>query len=203
MELLLADVLSRAIGVSNFYPDRLVDLIEHNEVTRMVNQIESHPFFQRHADHELMRAHGVRMEAWGGTSLLQSRRLPQPKVPSGPTQKNSAPARRPELSAPAGVGCDANTVDDLQRRTEEELAAARAPNQCRPSDPSRLAKTRPTLIGGIFNPNVHVRKPQQALCRTTWRIRSGGSQASHAQAKSNGRNGSIRSQRVRWLSLRR
>jgi 2,5-diketo-D-gluconate reductase A len=66
MEQVLAEGLTRAIGVSNFYPDRLVDLIEHNEVTPMVNQIETHPFFQRHADHELMRTHGVQMEAWGG-----------------------------------------------------------------------------------------------------------------------------------------
>ena len=66
MEQLLADGLTRAIGVSNFYPDRLVDLIEHNDVAPMVNQIETHPFFQRHADHESMRSHGVQMEAWGG-----------------------------------------------------------------------------------------------------------------------------------------
>ena len=66
MEQLIADGLTRAIGVSNFYPDRLVDLIEHNGIAPMVNQIETHPFFQRHADHELMRSHGVQMEAWGG-----------------------------------------------------------------------------------------------------------------------------------------
>lgn len=66
MEQLLANGLTRAIGVSNFYPDRLVDLIEHNQVIPAVNQIETHPFFQRHADHELMRAHSVQMEAWGG-----------------------------------------------------------------------------------------------------------------------------------------
>ena len=66
MEQFFADGLTRAIGVANFYPDRLVDLIEHNEITPMVNQIETHPFFQRHADHELMRSHGVQMEAWGG-----------------------------------------------------------------------------------------------------------------------------------------
>ena len=66
MEQLLAEGLTRAIGVSNFYPDRLVDLIDHNQVTPAVNQIEAHPFFQRHADHELMRDHGVQMEAWGG-----------------------------------------------------------------------------------------------------------------------------------------
>ena len=37
----------RAIGVSNFYPDRLVDLIEHNEIVPAVNQVETHPYFQR------------------------------------------------------------------------------------------------------------------------------------------------------------
>jgi 2,5-diketo-D-gluconate reductase A len=54
-----------AIGVSNFYPDRLVDLIDHNEVTPAVNQIETHPFFQRAADQELMRGRGVQIESWG------------------------------------------------------------------------------------------------------------------------------------------
>ena len=57
--------LIRAIGVSNFYPDRLVDLIDHNEITPAVNQIETHPFFQRHADQELMRSRGVQLESWG------------------------------------------------------------------------------------------------------------------------------------------
>ncbi|MFJ6718382.1 MULTISPECIES: aldo/keto reductase [unclassified Streptomyces] len=55
----------KAIGVSNFHADRLVDLIEHNEVTPAVNQVETHPFFQRTADQELMRERGVRIESWG------------------------------------------------------------------------------------------------------------------------------------------
>jgi 2,5-diketo-D-gluconate reductase A len=42
MQELYQDGLVRAIGVSNFYPDRLVDLIDHNEVTPAVNQIETH-----------------------------------------------------------------------------------------------------------------------------------------------------------------
>jgi 2,5-diketo-D-gluconate reductase A len=58
--------VARAIGVSNFYPDRLVDLIANNEITPAVNQIETHPFFQRTADQELMREHGVQIESWGG-----------------------------------------------------------------------------------------------------------------------------------------
>ena len=57
--------LIRAIGVSNLYPDRLVDLIDHNEITPAVNQIETHPFFQRADYQELMRARGVQIESWG------------------------------------------------------------------------------------------------------------------------------------------
>lgn len=65
MEELNRQGLARAIGVSNFYPDRLIDLIEHNGVAPMVDQIECHPYFQREAEHEFMRDHGVQIEAWG------------------------------------------------------------------------------------------------------------------------------------------
>ena len=65
MQELSREGLAKAIGVANFYPDRLVDLIDHNEVTPAVNQIETHPFFQRTADQALMREHGVQIESWG------------------------------------------------------------------------------------------------------------------------------------------
>jgi 2,5-diketo-D-gluconate reductase A len=52
-------------GVSNFYPDRLVDLIDHNEVTPAVNQVETHPFFQRRNYQQLMGERGVQLESWG------------------------------------------------------------------------------------------------------------------------------------------
>jgi 2,5-diketo-D-gluconate reductase A len=61
-----AESLARAIGVSNFHPDRLVDLIFHNDITPAVNQIEIHPFYQRAADQEVMQSHGVQPESWGG-----------------------------------------------------------------------------------------------------------------------------------------
>jgi 2,5-diketo-D-gluconate reductase A len=57
--------LAKAIGVSNFYPDRLVDLILNSEVTPAVNQIETHPFNQRTADQAAVREHGVQIESWG------------------------------------------------------------------------------------------------------------------------------------------
>jgi len=65
MEKITADGLSRAIGVSNFHPDRLVDLIVHHEIVPAVNQVETHPFHQRVADQELMAAEGVQLESWG------------------------------------------------------------------------------------------------------------------------------------------
>jgi len=65
MEQIQAEKLSRAIGVSNFHPDRLVDLISHNDVVPAVDQVETHPFHQRVADQEVMAAEGVQIESWG------------------------------------------------------------------------------------------------------------------------------------------
>ena len=65
MQKLYGEGVIKAIGVSNFYPDRLVDLIQHNDVTPAVNQIETHPFFQRRPDQQIMREHGVQIESWG------------------------------------------------------------------------------------------------------------------------------------------
>jgi 2,5-diketo-D-gluconate reductase A len=75
LEQLTGERLARAIGVSNFYGDRLVDLVQHNEMAPAVNQIECHPFFQRTGEQELMRERGVQIESWaplaqGGTNLL-------------------------------------------------------------------------------------------------------------------------------------
>ncbi len=55
----------RAIGVSNFYPDRLVDLCQFVEVTPAVNQVETHVFQQQKAAHEYMKKYGVQHESWG------------------------------------------------------------------------------------------------------------------------------------------
>ncbi|WP_034594557.1 aldo/keto reductase [Hamadaea tsunoensis] len=65
MQKLYGEGLATAIGVSNFHPDRLVDLITHNDIVPAVNQIETHPFFQRHADQRVMGEHGVQIESWG------------------------------------------------------------------------------------------------------------------------------------------
>ena len=54
-----------AIGVSNFYPDRLIDFIAFNKVVPAVNQVETHPFHQQEAAHNIMLEHNVQMESWG------------------------------------------------------------------------------------------------------------------------------------------
>ncbi|MER5689240.1 aldo/keto reductase [Streptomyces sp. NPDC002205] len=66
MEALNREGLAKAIGVANFYPDRLLDLIINNEIAPAVNQIETHPFFQRTGYQKLMREQGVQLQAWGG-----------------------------------------------------------------------------------------------------------------------------------------
>jgi diketogulonate reductase-like aldo/keto reductase len=55
----------RAIGVSNFYPDRLVDFVLHNAVKPAVNQIEIHPFHQQVDAVKILAEYGVQPEAWG------------------------------------------------------------------------------------------------------------------------------------------
>lgn len=55
----------RAIGVSNFYPDRLVDLCNFVEVKPAVNQVETHVFQQQKTAHEYMKKYGVQHESWG------------------------------------------------------------------------------------------------------------------------------------------
>lgn len=55
----------RAIGVSNFYPDRLADIcLFGRKVVPAVNQIETNPLHQREYDQEVMNKYGVKIEAW-------------------------------------------------------------------------------------------------------------------------------------------
>lgn len=54
----------RAIGVSNFYPDRLVDIASFSRVKPMVNQVETHPFNQQVEVKKWMDKYGIQLEAW-------------------------------------------------------------------------------------------------------------------------------------------
>lgn len=65
MEELYREGRVRAIGVSNFHPDRLIDLIVHNSVVPAVNQVETHPFCQQVESQAFMVENGVQIESWG------------------------------------------------------------------------------------------------------------------------------------------
>lgn len=65
MEELYKEGKVKAIGVSNFHPDRLIDLIIQNEVVPAVNQVETHPFCQQIESHDFMKENGVQIESWG------------------------------------------------------------------------------------------------------------------------------------------
>jgi diketogulonate reductase-like aldo/keto reductase len=64
MEDLYKEGKIRAIGVSNFYPDRLIDLIKFNKVVPAVNQVETHPYNQQVKAKDVMKKYGVQIQAW-------------------------------------------------------------------------------------------------------------------------------------------
>jgi diketogulonate reductase-like aldo/keto reductase len=64
MEELYREGRIRAIGVSNFLPDRLMDLIMHNEITPHVNQIETHPFCQQTDANAFLKSLNVQHQSW-------------------------------------------------------------------------------------------------------------------------------------------
>ncbi len=65
MEELYREGRIRAVGISNFYPDRVMDLIIHNEVVPAVNQIETHPFNQQIETQKFLEENKVQIESWG------------------------------------------------------------------------------------------------------------------------------------------
>jgi diketogulonate reductase-like aldo/keto reductase len=64
MEDLYREGKIKAIGVSNFLPDRLMDLIMHNEIVPAVNQVETHPFYQQIENGAFMKEQGVQHQSW-------------------------------------------------------------------------------------------------------------------------------------------
>lgn len=80
MEELYREGKVRAIGVSNFHEDRLIDLILHNEVVPVVNQVETHPFNQQIENAKFMKESNVQIESWapfaeGKNNLFQNELL--------------------------------------------------------------------------------------------------------------------------------
>ena len=55
----------RAIGISNFHPDRVMDLMAFNEVVPAINQIETHPFHQQSETQQFLKENNIQIESWG------------------------------------------------------------------------------------------------------------------------------------------
>ena len=64
MEELYKEGRIRAIGVSNFHTDRLMDFILHHEIVPAVNQVETHPFCQQIESAGFMKDHSIQIESW-------------------------------------------------------------------------------------------------------------------------------------------
>ncbi|WP_139999833.1 aldo/keto reductase [Paenibacillus paridis] len=80
MEELNREGKARAIGVSNFHPDRLIDLILHNKIVPAVNQVETHPFNQQIESAKFMKENGIQIQSWapfaeGKNNLFQNEEL--------------------------------------------------------------------------------------------------------------------------------
>lgn len=65
MEQLYRDEKVKAIGVSNFFPDRVMDFLVQHEVKPAVDQIETHPLHQQAEAHEFLVDNGIQHESWG------------------------------------------------------------------------------------------------------------------------------------------
>lgn len=65
MEELYKEGRIKAIGVSNFHPDRVMDMIVHNEIVPAINQIETHPFHQQIDAQKFLSENGVQHQSWG------------------------------------------------------------------------------------------------------------------------------------------
>jgi 2,5-diketo-D-gluconate reductase A len=82
----------RAIGVSNFQPDRIMDLMTHNQITPAVNQIEVNPFQQQIDTQKFLQDNSVQVEAWapfaeGRNNIFQNELL----LSMGAKHKKSVP----------------------------------------------------------------------------------------------------------------
>jgi len=80
MEELYGQDKVRAIGVSNFQTDRIMDLMIHNKITPAVNQIEVNPFQQQIEAQTFLQGNGVQVEAWapfaeGKNNIFQNESL--------------------------------------------------------------------------------------------------------------------------------
>jgi len=83
----------RAIGVANFHPDRIMDLMVNNKVTPAINQIEVNPFLQQTATQQFLRDNGVQPEAWAPFAEGRNHIFENPTLRDVATRHNKSVAQ--------------------------------------------------------------------------------------------------------------
>ena len=99
MEELYREGRAKAIGVSNFHPDRVMDLILHNEVPPAVNQVETHPFHQQVEMQEFLRENDVDLHDAAFT-LQQGRKSFEHRLAIAARSREEPPPRAPSPISP-------------------------------------------------------------------------------------------------------
>lgn len=80
----------RAIGVSNFYADRLVDFVHFNDIVPAVNQLEMHVFHQRTSEIAVMNKHNIQAQAWSPLDRASERLINNPFMNELSTKYNKS-----------------------------------------------------------------------------------------------------------------
>ena len=139
LERALEEGLTRAIGVSNFRPDRYYDLVQHCKVIPMVNQLEANVLSQQTAVREVMQEYGTKVMAWGPiaqgkSDIIENKALEEIGRKYGKsaaqiglrflTQEGIAAI--PKSSNPERIAANIDIFDF--KLNEEEMAALRAMN---------------------------------------------------------------------------
>lgn len=92
-EKIFTDGLARSIGVSNFKPDHLLNLLEHTEIVPAVNQIELHPQFPQHGTRELCKQYDVAVESYSPLGSSKGQILTDQRITDIATKHNKTPAQ--------------------------------------------------------------------------------------------------------------
>lgn len=83
----------RAIGVSNFYPDRYIDLVQFSEVVPAINQVETHVFNQQIKAQEIMKKYNTQIESWGPFAEGKNNFFTNPTLQEIGTKHNKSAAQ--------------------------------------------------------------------------------------------------------------
>ena len=123
----------RAIGVSNFYPDRLVDLASFTRIPPMVNQIETHVLNQRIEDHAWMEKYHIAHEAWapfgeGRGGLFDNEVLKQIGEKYGKTAAQAISGQKADLIAVQADTAAVDIVETHQKVDDRGLSGAGRPD---------------------------------------------------------------------------